>query len=159
METYRLWIDDAACWGCQACEVACKQENDIPVGVKIIRVGEIEPRDLDEKDRYTFTVSLCRQCADAPCADVCPVEAITRRADGVVILDSEECTGCRACMDACPYDAIAFDEASSVAMKCNLCVHRIDKGLVPACADNICPAHCIYFGTEEEIRRATASDG
>jgi len=159
MKTYRLWIDDAACWGCQACEVACKQENDIPVGLKIIRVGEIEPRDLNEKDRYTFKVSFCQHCADAPCAAVCPVEAITRREDGVVILDSEKCTGCQACMDTCPYDAIAFNEASDIAMKCNLCFHRVDKGLVPACADNICPAHCIYFGTEEEIKRLTASNG
>jgi Fe-S-cluster-containing dehydrogenase component len=48
-------------------------------------------------------------------------------------------------MEACPYDAIAFDGDRDVALKCNLCFHRVDKGLVPACADNICPAHCIYF--------------
>ena len=146
MKTYRLWIDDAACWGCQTCEVACKQENDIPIGLKIIKVKEVEPADLDaHRGDYTFHVAFCQHCEDAPCAAACPVEAIERRPDGVVILDSETCTGCQACIAACPYDAIAFDAEKNIAMKCNLCIHRIEQGLVPACADNICPAHCIYF--------------
>ena len=146
METYRLWIDEAACWGCQACEVACKQENDIPVGVKVIRVGETEPADLDtHRHNYTYTVTLCRHCADAPCVAACPAEAIEKRPDGIVVLDEATCTGCGACVEACPYGAIAFNETADVAMKCNMCFHRVEKGLVPACADNICPSHCIYF--------------
>jgi Fe-S-cluster-containing dehydrogenase component len=59
-------------------------------------------------------------------------------------------------MEACPYDAIRFDEEKGKALKCNLCHHRVDKGLIPACADNVCLAHCIYFGNplgiEEAIR-------
>jgi len=151
METYRLFIDEAACWGCQACEVACKQENDIPIGVKIIRVVEHGPKYVDGKPDFSFGVVLCRQCEDAPCIDVCPETAIQRLENGIVYLDSKKCSGCRACMEACPYDAIAFDEERNVSMKCNLCLHRVEKGLVPACADNICPAHCITFGTADEI--------
>ena len=133
MKTYRLWIDDAACWGCQTCEVACKQENDIPIGLKIIKVKEMEPTDLNaHRSDYTFHVALCQHCEDAPCAAVCPVEAIKRHPDGIVILDSEKCTGCQTCIEACPYNTIAFDEEKNIAMKCNLCVHRIDQGLVPA---------------------------
>ena len=60
-------------------------------------------------------------------------------------LDEHECTGCRACIEACPYGAIGFDEMKAVAQKCNLCHHRVGKGLLPACADNVCLAHCIQF--------------
>jgi Fe-S-cluster-containing dehydrogenase component len=82
---------------------------------------------------------------------VCPEEAIVRRKDGIVVLTEELCNGCQACMDSCPYDAVAFDEERSVARKCNLCHHRVDQGLIPACADNICLSHCIYFGSPEDI--------
>jgi len=151
METYRLWIDDAACWGCQACEIACKQENNIPAGVKLIRLLENGPHYVEGKPDFSFSVSFCSQCEAAPCIDACPETAIERLENGIVFLDSEKCSGCRACVEACPFDAIAFDEEKSIAMKCNLCDHRVEKGLVPACADNICPAHCIYFGSAEEI--------
>jgi Fe-S-cluster-containing dehydrogenase component len=74
-----------------------------------------------------------------------------QREDGIVVLTEELCSGCQACMDACPYEAIAFDAEQSVARKCNLCHHRVDHGLMPACADNVCLAHCIYFGSPEDI--------
>jgi len=74
-----------------------------------------------------------------------PEEAIGKREDGIVIMAYNLCTGCQACVEACPYDAIGFDEDKTVAQKCNLCYHRVDQELIPACADNICPAHCIYF--------------
>jgi Fe-S-cluster-containing dehydrogenase component len=79
-----------------------------------------------------------------------------KRPDGIVILNEETCDGCQACLAACPYDAIAFDEERGKAFKCNLCHHRVDQGLLPACADNICLAHCIYFGDPEEIERTIA---
>ena len=71
--------------------------------------------------------------------------------DGIVILDADACIGCRFCIEVCPYDAIAFDPAKEIAQKCNLCHHRVDRGLVPACADNICPGHCIHFGDANKI--------
>ena len=98
---------------------------------------------------FAYHVNLCRHCDDPPCAEACPEEAIGKREDGIVIMDYNLCTGCQACMEACPYDAIAFDEDKAVAQKCNLCHHRVDRGLIPACADNICPAHCICFGFSE----------
>ena len=79
------------------------------------------------------------------CADVCPDEAIHKRDDGIVVMDYNRCTGCQACIAECPYDAIAYDHHRNIASKCNLCHHRIDNGLIPACADNVCLAHCIIF--------------
>ena len=71
----------------------------------------------------------------------------------MVVMDYEKCTGCEFCIEACIYNAITFDSDRGVAQKCNLCHHRVDKGLIPACADNICLAHCIYFGEPDEVHK------
>ncbi|UCH23829.1 MAG: 4Fe-4S binding protein [Deltaproteobacteria bacterium] len=145
MKTYELTIDHELCWGCKTCEVACKQENRSADGIKLISVSEEEPQIVDGKLDFRYKVIVCRHCDDPPCAAVCPDEAIGKRDDGIVVMDYEICTGCRFCIDACPYDAIAFDEDERIARKCNLCHHRVDQGLIPACADNVCLAHCIHF--------------
>ena len=146
MKTYELTIDHELCWGCKTCEVACKQENRSADGVKLIFVIEDGPRIVDGQLDFEYKVNLCRHCDDPPCVDACPDEAIVKRDDGLVVMDYEICTGCAICVDACPYDAITFDENADVARKCNLCHHRVDRGLLPACADNVCLAHCIHFG-------------
>ena len=145
MKTYALKIDHEACWGCKTCEVACKQENRAAEGVKLIFVSEDGPGIIDGKLDFIFRVNLCRHCDEPPCADACSEEAIAKRSDGMVVMDYDLCTGCQSCISACPYDAIEFDDDKSIAQKCNLCHHRIESGLIPACADNVCPAHCIYF--------------
>ena len=156
MDKKALVIEDEACWGCKTCEVACKQENSMPDGVKLIQVDEDGPRTEDGKVHFLYRVNRCRHCEDAPCKEVCPEKAITAREDGIVILDSELCTGCETCLQECPYDAIAFDAKEQVARKCNLCYHRVDQGLFPACADNVCLAHCIYFDVPAEIEKILA---
>ena len=152
MERYALIIDHESCWGCRTCEVACKQENRAPDGIRLISVAEDGPKMVEDKMDLVFRVNVCRHCEEPECMEVCPEEAITRREDGLVILDRDMCVGCRLCLDACPYDAIAFDEDQNVAWKCNLCHHRVDHGLLPACADNICLGHCVHFGEPEGIR-------
>ena len=147
MNQYKLVINEKACWGCRTCEVACKQELDLPVGIQLIKVVEDGPREVDGKLEFLFRVHVCQHCEDAPCAQVCPEEAIKRRDDGIVVLDQDKCVGCRLCVEECPYDAIAFDEDRGVAQKCNLCVERVDRGLLPACADNVCLGHCIDFAS------------
>ena len=145
MTSISLNIDHDLCWGCKTCEVACKQENRAPDGVKLISVSEDGPRQINGELSFTYEVILCRHCDEPPCVDACVDEAIIKRDDGIVVLDMEQCTGCQGCISACPYDSIEFDDGEGVARKCNLCHHRIDNGLVPACADNICLAHCIHL--------------
>jgi Fe-S-cluster-containing dehydrogenase component len=173
MKAYALIIDHESCWGCKTCEVACKQENLAPTGVKLISVWEEGPRIVEGKPEFVFRVNVCRHCdepepefvfrinvcrhCDEPeCIEACPEEAIFKRDDGIVVLDQEKCVGCELCLDACPYDAIAFDAEEGIAQKCNLCYHRVDQGLIPACADNVCLAHCIYFGDPKEIQEHIA---
>jgi Fe-S-cluster-containing dehydrogenase component len=145
MTRYALTIEENLCWGCRTCEVACKQENRPSDGVKLIDVREDGPKVAAGRLDFSYKVIRCRHCDEPPCIDACPADAITRRSDGIVVLDSGSCTGCGACLGACPYHAIALDAKQGVAQKCNLCHHRVDKGLMPACADSVCPGHCIRF--------------
>ncbi len=149
MSKYALVIDHEACWGCKTCEAACGQEYDF--GNRYLRVTEEGPTPGDGMTDYTYRVNVCRHCDDPPCAEACPEGALTQREDGIVILDSDACTGCQSCIEACPYDALWFDDNTQKALKCNLCHHRVDKGLIPACAANVCLAHCIYFGDPDSI--------
>jgi len=150
MNRYALVIDHESCWGCKACEVACKQEFHFPEGLKVISVVEDGPKMVDGRLDFLFRVNMCRQCEEPPCVDVCPEEAIAINDHGIVVLNSSLCTGCQSCLETCPYDAIVFDEEEDIALKCNLCHERVAKGLLPACADNVCLAHCIDFGDPKE---------
>lgn len=154
MRPYALIIDHESCWGCRACEVACKQENQSPEGVRFISVTERGPRLINDPPDFVFQVQVCRHCEDPDCVDACPEEAIEKRTDGIVVLNQEACLGCGSCVAVCPYDAISVDPHSGLAAKCNLCHHRVDEGLIPACADNVCLAHCIYFGDPHTIEKA-----
>jgi len=151
MKKYIIDIDEESCWGCRTCEAACKQEFNMPSGVNLISLVEEGPKMTGGKLDFIFRLNLCRHCDDPPCRDACPEGAIYKRDDSIVVMDYDRCTGCRLCLEACPYGSIDFDEAGGIARKCNLCHHRVDKGLIPACADNVCLAHCIYFGEPGEI--------
>jgi Fe-S-cluster-containing dehydrogenase component len=150
---YVLEIEEGLCWGCRTCEVACKQEIGAADGLPLIAVWQDGPRIVDGRLDVTHRVTVCRHCEEPACAAACPSEAIVRRADGIVVLDAEACSGCGACLEACPYHAVSFDVQKGVAQKCNLCHHRVDQGLVPACADGVCPGHCIRFDDARSIGR------
>ena len=153
MKRYALIIDRISCWGCKTCEVACKQENDVPEGVKLIAVREEILKIVDDSTHLLFQLNVCIHCDEPVCVENCPDSAIARRDDGIVVMDENKCTGCQGCIEACPYDAIAFDTEKGVAKKCNLCHHRVDNRLIPACADNVCLARCIYFGDPDDIQK------
>lgn len=156
MKEYSLVIDHESCWGCKTCEVACKQENGAADGIRLIHVSEDGPEMVDGNLNFVFHVNVCRHCDDPPCAKACPEDAIVKRGDSIVVMDYEKCSGCELCIETCPCDAISFDADKGIAQKCNLCYHRVDKGLLPACADNICLAHCIHFGDPKEIGKLIA---
>jgi Fe-S-cluster-containing dehydrogenase component len=92
-----------------------------------------------------FLPGLCNHCKTPPCAEACPIDAITRGDNGVVSLNEEACDGCRTCLDACPYGAIIYNDEKDKAEKCNMCSHRIDDGLEPFCVI-CCEGQAIYFG-------------
>ena len=144
---YGFVIDNRKCIGCHACTVACKSEHDVPIGVNRTWVKYIEKGEFPHTRRL-FSVMRCNHCESAPCVDICPVEALHYRSDGIVDFDNRRCIGCKACMQACPYDALYIDPESHTAAKCNYCAHRIDIGLEPACV-NVCPEHAIISGDME----------
>ena len=97
-----------------------------------------------------YVAAHCMHCSQPMCRDRCPVDAIIRREDGIVLIDGELCIGCKGCVDACPLGVMQFDEEKGIAGKCDLCVGRIDMGLKPACVA-ACPGHCIYYGDVSHI--------
>jgi Fe-S-cluster-containing dehydrogenase component/Ni/Fe-hydrogenase subunit HybB-like protein len=137
-------IDNTRCIGCHACSTACKSENDVPVGVDRTRVKYVEAGTFPNVRRH-FQVTRCNQCEYPPCVYICPVTAMYRRPDGLVEFDQEVCIGCRACMAACPYDAIYIDPVTHSAAKCHFCAHRVELGLQPACVV-VCPEEAIIVG-------------
>lgn len=141
---YGFAIDQRTCIGCHACTVACKTEHEIPVGQFRTWVKYVDKGEYPSSTRE-FGVMRCNHCTDAPCVEICPTGALFKRDDGIVDFDSDRCIGCKACMQACPYDAIYLDEDTNTAAKCNFCAHRVDEGLEPACVV-VCPTQSIWVG-------------
>jgi Fe-S-cluster-containing dehydrogenase component/formate-dependent nitrite reductase membrane component NrfD len=141
-------IDNRKCIGCHACSTACKSENEVPLGVNRTWVKYVEKGEFPDTRRY-FQVTRCNHCADPPCVPICPTKAMYQREDGIVEFDSNICIGCKACMQACPYDAIYIDPDSGTAAKCHFCAHRTDVGLEPACVV-VCPVHAIIAGDMDD---------
>ena len=144
---YGFIIDNRKCIGCHACTTACKSEHDVAVGVNRTYVKQVEKGEFPNTRRI-FSVMRCNHCTDAPCVEICPVEALYTREDGIVDFDNNRCIGCKSCMQACPYDALYIDPDNKTAAKCNYCAHRIEVGREPACV-TVCPEHAIIAGDME----------
>ncbi len=140
---YGMLIDLAACIGCNACAVACKEENDVPLGSFNVWV---ESWDVDDgvTARRANVPKQCNHCADAPCVAVCPTKATYVTDEGVVLVDAEKCIGCGACLAACPFGARYLID-SGEAQKCTFCYHRTQYGLLPACVAT-CVTKARLFG-------------
>ncbi len=141
---YGFAIDQRTCIGCHACTVACKTEHEVPVGQFRTWVKYVDTGSFPDTTR-SFGVMRCNHCTDAPCVKICPTESLFKREDGIVDFDKDRCIGCKSCMQACPYDAIYIDADTQTAAKCNLCAHRVDEDLEPACVV-VCPTHSIWVG-------------
>ena len=158
-------IDVAACNGCYCCQISCKDEhvaNDwTPFSKPQPNTGQFWGR-MNEYVRgncpqvkISYIFVPCQHCVDAPCVAACPVEgAIYTRSDGLVIIDPVKCTGCKNCVDTCPYNCIFLNETLEIAQKCTGCAHLLDKygWTVPRCVDS-CPHEgtCISFGEDSAL--------
>jgi tetrathionate reductase subunit B len=157
-------IDIKKCNGCHSCQIVCKDEH---VGNDWSPIAKPQPDagqfwiELTERVRGTvpkvkvaYRPHLCMHCDDAPCMKACPVEgALYKREDGLVIIDSVKCSGCRNCLDVCPYDAIFYNDDLNLAQKCTGCAHLLDDGWVePRCAD-ACPTQALRLMDEDEAKK------
>lgn len=137
-------IDHGKCIGCHACTVACKSENEVPLGSFRTWVKYTEEGEFPSVKR-NFAVLRCNQCTDAPCMTICPTSALHKLSNGIVDLEQENCIGCKSCMQACPYDALYINPEQGTAEKCHFCAHRVEQDLAPACAV-VCPTEAIIPG-------------
>ena len=145
---YAKIIDNRKCIGCHACSVACKEENQVPLGIFRTWVKYVEKGKFPNTRRH-FQVTRCNQCENPPCVRICPTAAMYQRPDGIVEFNKGQCIGCKACLEACPYDAIYVDPESHTAAKCHFCAHRVDRGLEPACVI-VCPERAIIVGDMDD---------
>jgi len=147
---YGLVIDLERCIGCHTCTIACKLENGLEKGswVRVETIGgphRDTPSGEHPRLSMHFVPFLCMHCEQPPCREACPLEAIYKRDDGIVLIDEEKCDGCQACLPACPYDALLYDVGKNVVRKCTLCAHRLEEGLEPFCVI-CCETEAMYFG-------------
>ena len=151
---YGMVIDVRRCSGCQACSIACKSEFDVPIGAARSWVEHHEAGVFPNTEKRMLP-RLCNHCSEPPCVDVCPAEGATyKRDDGIVVVDENVCIGCAKCVEACPYDARFMNsfkgdpgltKGNGAADKCDFCLHRISRGVAPACV-NTCPGKARIFG-------------
>lgn len=138
-------IDVRRCIGCHACTVACKSEFDVPLGENRTWVEYVEKGVYPNTGR-SFLPRLCNHCYEPPCVNACPTDATYKREqDGIVVVDQGLCIGCKYCIQACPYDARFLNPVNGWADKCDFCIHRVSKGLVPSCV-NTCVGGARIFG-------------
>ena len=173
VEPMGFFTDTTVCIGCKACEVACKEWNQLPArgdggahlemsglsydntvrldGTTWRHVKFIEQFPEPYNGRWLMMSDVCKHCVQAPCLEVCPTGAIIRTEFDTVVIQSDTCNGCRDCIAACPFGVIDINHVSGTAQKCTLCYDRTSVGLEPACS-KACPTDSIQFGPIAELQ-------
>ncbi|NMA92878.1 MAG: 4Fe-4S dicluster domain-containing protein [Firmicutes bacterium] len=165
--TKSMLLDTSKCIGCRACQVACKQWNQLPAE-KTVFTGEYEnpphfspvtwtkisfnEYEEDGHLHWFFSKHGCMHCTDAACMKVCPAGAIYRTDYGTVAIDTNKCIGCNYCVANCTYNVMGFDQVAHVARKCTFCLDRISNGLIPACVKT-CPTGALAYGDRADMVR------
>jgi Fe-S-cluster-containing dehydrogenase component len=158
MGDYAIQTDPSRCIACHACEVQCKEKNNVPEGASLGKIVVLGPQLVNGVPRMSTIFIPCFQCEDAWCINACPTEAIRKRdSDGIVYILDELCVGCKACIMACPWNIPQWNPERGKAMKCDMCMDRIDQGLKPACV-SVCPADALRFGSPHELSHRTREE-
>jgi formate dehydrogenase iron-sulfur subunit len=178
-----FFTDTSICIGCKACEVACKEWNQLDGNPPVFRDSFDNTGQLDDQNwrhvqfieqipdnkgfiptptpiaggqAWLMMSNVCKHCQQASCLEVCPTDAIVRTEFDTVLIQQDVCNGCRDCISACPYGVIGFNEKTGTAQKCTMCYDRLQNGMQPACA-KACPTESIHFGYLDELQKSADS--
>ena len=177
-KSYGFFTDTTLCIGCKACEVACKEWNNLPadhVGLtghsydntgalsantwRHVNFIEHAVRDDNQQafqSGWLMMSDVCKHCHNAPCLEACPTGALFRTEFDTVVVQQDICNGCGYCVPACPFGVVDLSTIDGKAHKCTLCYDRLKGGLEPACA-KACPTDSIQFG-EVALLQARAAE-
>ncbi|HKW78252.1 MAG TPA: 4Fe-4S dicluster domain-containing protein [Candidatus Limnocylindria bacterium] len=176
-----FFTDTSICIGCKACEVACKEWNQLEGDPITFRdsydnTGQLDaqnwrhvkfiesipdtsakgfvsqPTPIAGGQAWLMMSDVCKHCQQASCLEVCPTHAIVRTEFDTVLIQQSVCNGCRDCISACPYGVIGFNEKTGTATKCTMCYDRLQNGMQPACA-KACPTESIKFGYLDDLQK------
>ncbi len=176
-QSYGFFTDTSICIGCKACEVACKEWNQLSGNppqfldsydntgqldaenwrhvrfLETVPPGDTisQPQNTDGGQAWLMMSDVCKHCAHASCMEVCPTNAIIRTEFDTVFIQQDVCNGCRNCISACPYGVIGFSHETGTVHKCTLCYDRLQNNLEPACA-KACPTQSIQFGKLSDLQ-------
>ncbi len=176
-KSYGFFTDTTLCIGCKACEVACKEWNNLPAdnigmtGESFDNTGQLSANtwrhvafveqdvrtDIETpfQSGWVMLSDVCKHCHNAPCLEACPTGALFRTEFDTVVVQQDICNGCGYCVPACPFGVVDISTMDGKAHKCTLCYDRLKGGLEPACA-KACPTESIQFG-EVELLQARAA--
>ena len=183
--SYGFFTDTTVCIGCKACEVACKEWNNLPAdnvgltGESYDNTGALSAntwrhvafvekrsgcgdgpgvRDTQQpafQSGWLMLSDVCKHCHNAPCLEACPTGALFKTEFDTVVVQQDICNGCGYCIPACPFGVVDLNTIDGKAHKCTLCYDRLKGGLEPACAKS-CPTDSIQFGELEVLQRRAA---
>lgn len=149
--TQGFHVSSENCYGCKSCQVACANEHLLTPGVFTRRVRQIY---TSNPTGHAFVSMSCNHCDDPACVANCPVGAYEKRENGLVVQNHDVCIGCQTCVQACPFHAPCYDEATSTTFKCDGCVDRQAAGLMPVCTI-VCPSANISMGEMDTLPEGT----
>jgi len=148
---YAMAIDTLRCVGCSDCVIACQTENHVPLGFCRDWIVE-QTEGIYPSLRMEIRSERCNHCDNSPCVRCCPTGASHYSDGGIVLVTEDKCTGCKACIASCPYDA-RYVHPEGYVDKCTFCIRRVREGRDPACV-SVCPTHAMTFGDLDDKNSA-----